>query len=253
MRNSTSRAISERELVVAHYDEKLRWLNRVPPGFGVRVYTKGADASRGIPLPNRGREAQTYLHHVVQHYDGLPGLLVFAQGAPFDHVPDLVRILGLIDGEIIDVDGFMGMGLFADYDDVEGQRLFRAWSKNDDGRGLDMARFWRAAVGGVVPDTFPFFTGATFAVTSEQVRQRPLADYERMLDVAEVLPDAAHCFERAWPEVFGAVNVLRTLPLADFPMHFRPVRRLGTTWETVDRLPGHPYYARSAADWGNDR
>lgn len=251
MKNSSRRASSDRELVVAHHDEKLTWLNRVPPGFRVTVYTKGRDPSVGIPLPNLGREAHTYLHHLVEHYEALPPLLVFAQGAPFDHVPDLVRILHRIDAGTLDVHAFLGMGLLADCDDAAGDRLFRTWSKNENGRGLPMDSFWREAIGGDVPAAFPFFAGAHFAVTAVQVRQRPRDDYRRLRDLSTAMPDAPHCFERSWPEVFGAPNVLRDLPLFRFPMHFRPVRRLGITWETVDKLPNHPYYAKSAAEWGN--
>ena len=91
-------------LVVARWREDLAWLRRVPPAVALHVYDKGGDAADLLPpplrrrvhlevLPNAGREAHTYLHHLAHRYDRLADLTVFAQGRPFDHVPDLHRLL----------------------------------------------------------------------------------------------------------------------------------------------------------------
>ena len=45
-----------------------------------------AAAARVIALPNRGREAGTWLHHIVSNYDRLADRTVFMQGDPFDHL-----------------------------------------------------------------------------------------------------------------------------------------------------------------------
>lgn len=81
------------ELVVARYAEDLSWLRRVPKTVRVTVYNKGGDTVPGMALPNVGREAHTYLHHMVTRYDDLAEVTLFCQGKPFDHVPDLHKIL----------------------------------------------------------------------------------------------------------------------------------------------------------------
>ena len=59
------------ELVVARYAEDLAWLRRVPKEFAVTVYNKGDIIPDAIALPNIGREAHTYLHHLADHYEDL--------------------------------------------------------------------------------------------------------------------------------------------------------------------------------------
>ncbi|MFM7373695.1 MAG: DUF3431 domain-containing protein, partial [Chthoniobacterales bacterium] len=87
------------ELVVARYDEDLAWLKRVPKEFLVTVYDKGDGSSGGVPLNNEGREAHTYLHHLTERYESLADVTVFVQGHPFDHAPDLHKVLrALADG-----------------------------------------------------------------------------------------------------------------------------------------------------------
>jgi len=58
-----------------------------------------------ISLPNVGRESQTYLHHIIQKYDYYnfecgggrfgrnDGAVVFLQGHPFDHSPNIIKNL----------------------------------------------------------------------------------------------------------------------------------------------------------------
>ena len=81
------------ELVVARHRENLNWLRRVPKKFRVTIYDKGGHHDAKHPLPNVGREAHTYLHHIVTRYDDLAELTVFAQGKPFDHVSTFHAIL----------------------------------------------------------------------------------------------------------------------------------------------------------------
>ncbi|RYZ90483.1 MAG: DUF3431 domain-containing protein, partial [Proteobacteria bacterium] len=61
------------ELVVARYLEDLAWLRNIPPQIRATVYDKNADSPHpgALQLPNIGREAHTYLHHIVTRYDEL--------------------------------------------------------------------------------------------------------------------------------------------------------------------------------------
>jgi hypothetical protein len=221
------------ELVVAHCREDLSWLRKVPAAFRVTVYSKGGDAVPAAPLPNVGREAHTYLHHIVDRYESLAARTVFAQGRPFDHVPELRRILRDMAGGRAQAEGFQWLGFVVDWDDRTGSRLFRTWSKNTDRRPLDMARFWRTLWDEPVPERFTFYPGAHFVVTAELVRRRARAFYERARTTAAALPDAAHCFERCWDRVFGVDGIPPALRHRPLPLYLRPVRRLGLTWQSV--------------------
>lgn len=79
------------DVVVAHYKEDLSWLK---PYLGkinhLYLYCKNSETClKGMPqdlqgaqlvvthLPNEGREAHTYLHHMITHYDQLSDRTVF--------------------------------------------------------------------------------------------------------------------------------------------------------------------------------
>ncbi len=198
------------ELVVARYLEDLAWLRKRPASLTVTIYDKSGHAvPDALPLPNVGREAHTYLHHIVSRYDTLAEWTIFCQGKPFDHAYDFKHSLRefTANPDVISPTGFRWLGHLIDTDDDRGDRLFRPWSKNDDGRGLDMRGFHRALFDTDGPPLYTFVLGAQFAVHRQLVRQRSRAFYERALALSETFPDAAHCYERSWDRVFGTVGV----------------------------------------------
>jgi hypothetical protein len=225
------------ELVVARCHEDLAWLRRVPESVRVTVYDKGGDAPGAVRLPNHGRESHTYLHHIVTRYDDLAGLTVFCQGRPFDHVPSFHRVLRELASGAGREEAFRWLGFIIDYDDPEGTRLFRKWTKNEGARTLDMAGFWRGLWDTGMPDRFVFYPGGHFVASSELIRGRARSFYQRALDLSLSHPDIGHCFERCWDKLFRVNGIPTEFRDADFPVHLRPIRRLGTTWEDVD--PAH--------------
>ncbi|MVM35138.1 DUF3431 domain-containing protein [Spirosoma sp. HMF4905] len=200
------------ELVVAHYTENLNWLRNVPAGLQKTIYSKGPDHSLEhtvIPLPNVGREAHTYLHHIVNRYDSLAEWTIFCQGKPFDHAYNFKKTLRDIvaDPLTLEEKQFHWLGHLIDTDDDQGHRLFQPWSKNEDGRGLDLRGFHYALFDTGGPLTYTFVLGAQFVIHRNLLRQKPVSFYKRALDVSVSFPDAAHCFERSWDRVFDVVGL----------------------------------------------
>ncbi|WP_266366190.1 DUF3431 domain-containing protein [Tellurirhabdus rosea] len=199
------------ELVVAHYRENLNWLGNVPTasGLSVTVYDKCPDARHpgAIELPNEGREAHTYLYHLVSRYDSLAEWTVFCQGKPFDHAYNFHHLLREFVARPEAIGPFRWLGHLIDTDDAQGDRLFRNWSKNEDGRGLDLAGFHRALLEQEGPPEYTFVLGAQFAVHRDVIRQQPLRFYQHALALSCSFPDAAHCFERTWDRVFGLTGI----------------------------------------------
>lgn len=174
------------EIVVAHYKESLAWLDRLP-GVTATVYAKGGGA--GIPLPNVGREAHTYLHHIVSRYDSLAPCTVFCQGHPLPHVRDYPEAFAQ------DYPGFRALGWWDVECDYEGRPQHP---------GLPLEACCLAVLGEPGPDTFRFKAGAVFAVDRETIRARPLDFWGRALDYAGREPLAAWCLERVWPLIFSS-------------------------------------------------
>lgn len=208
------------ELVVARHLEDVRWTRRVPTSIRVTIYEKGRD------VPNVGREAQTYLHHLTTRYDRLADVTVFSQGHPFDHASHFHALLRDLAANPVKVTDFLWIGHIVDRDDRTGARLFQNWSKNPDRHPLPLDAFWRALWNESPPEVVTFFPGAQFAVTAGTVRSQPVEFYRKALAISESLPDAAHCFERCWDRVFGLNGLpieLRDRPL---PIYLKPIRRL---------------------------
>ena len=209
------------ELVVAHYNEDLSWLRNIPPQITARVYDKSPTGN----LPNVGREAHTYLHHIVENYDALPDLTVFAQGKPFDHAFDFHRKLrALVDAP--DVDGFRWLGHIIDTDDENGARLFATWSKNAGDERLDMNGFHRALFGIEGPEVYTFVLGAQFIASRDLIRGRSLPFWRNALQISMDFPDAAHCYERSWDKVFGVDGLDLDWLDGRETVYLKPIRRL---------------------------
>lgn len=225
--------MNEFELVVARYAEDLKWMRRVPEAYKASVYNKGWPIDGAISLENFGYEAHTYLHHIVSRYDSLADTTVFVQGHPFDHAPSLHRLLGqLVSGER-KVKAFRWLGFVADYDDSSGQRLFQTWSKNRDQRTLDLEGFCWALWDEPATERFVFYPGGQFIARADLIRSQPLSFYRKALDLSVSFADAGHCFERTWDRVFGCNGLPESLRERELPIYFRPIRRLGTTWDDV--------------------
>lgn len=214
------------ELVVACYDEDLAWLKRVPRGFRVTIYDKGDGSSGGRQLPNQGREAHTYLHHLTERYDEIADLTVFVQGHPFDHAPDLHKILKSYADGSETVSDFHWLGFLADTDDARGRRLFVPWSKNPERRELQLDEFHRELFGSPSPEVYRFFVGAQFAVTRAAAQHRPRAFYKNAAELAVRFPLGPHCFERCWDRIFGCDGTGLRMPPGEKTVYFKPIKRL---------------------------
>jgi hypothetical protein len=78
------------KIIVAKYKEDVSWLREFSPDQYV-IYNKGERAAtaphnaRIITRKNVGREAETFMYHILANYDNLSDFLVVVQGIPFDH------------------------------------------------------------------------------------------------------------------------------------------------------------------------
>ena len=184
-------------------------------------------------LPNVGREAHTYLTHLLERYDSLPDITVFCQGHPFDHAPDFhARLRALAEGTET-VDPFLWYGFLDDTDDPFGRRLFVPWSKNPEGRELRTGEIFVRLFGEPVPPFFHFRGGAQFAVSRKGILSRPRDFYGLALEETLTDPLAAHCFERIWDRVFGPAVIDPASLGPDGVRYHKRIRRLEEGSESI--------------------
>jgi hypothetical protein len=234
-RDPGARAAVELEVVVARYAEAVNWTRKLPGSARVTIYDKSGDLPRErfpwatvATLANVGREAHTYVHHILERYDALAPVSLFCQGHPFDHAHDLHPVARAVVGGDEVVADFRWLGHILDTDDARGRRLFTRWSKNADGRELALDEFHEALFGEPAPALVHFAIGAQFLVTREAVRSRPRAFWERARDLAVSFPDAGHCFERLWDRVFGVRAIDPASLGPDGCRYLKPIKKLRT-------------------------
>ena len=84
-------------IVIARYNEDIKWSKKY--SSNVLIINKG-DKIDGIEnqifYSNVGREGHSYYKYIVDNYDNLDDYIIFLQGNPFDHSPDIIKILDTI-------------------------------------------------------------------------------------------------------------------------------------------------------------
>lgn len=221
------------ELVVARYREDLSWLREL--ALPARVYNKGPepDASIGpaaLPpgvtvtaLPNVGREAHTYLTHIVARYDALPEWTAFLQGNPFAHLAppeDPAVTPGQLRARLLELMAagkpFAGLAWFRlrcdglgrphDLADPAKEGRWLGWGKD-----IPVAAVFEKLFGQRAPREFiARAPTGNMLVRRDRILARPQDFYRRALDLVLADPEDAentgHAFERLWQAVFSGAG-----------------------------------------------
>jgi len=212
-------------IVVARYNEKVEWTKHFS---NVIIYNKGEKLTGDfdeILLSNVGREGHTYYKHIYDNYDNLSDYIIFLQGNPFDHSPNIMYNLNkyvnnndlnidfeFLSEKIIDCNlsgcihhpGYLP--LIETY-----EHLFNI-KKN----------FME----------FQFGAGAQFIVSKRKILQRPKEFYLKIIKMLEnnINPIEGFVIERfhklifthTTPKPVAQLKILRSQPLTQFKMyHYR--------------------------------
>jgi len=213
-------------VVVARYREDLAWLREL--GLSATVYNKGPELdaaalppdARIVPLPNLGREAHSFLTHIIAQYDALPACTAFVQGDPFAHLapPEEARPSPLaLRQRLLDLAAggqpFAGLAWFRlrcdglgrphDLADPAKKGRWKGWGKD-----IPVARVYEALFDAPAPREFiARAPTGNMLVRRERILARPLCFYQRALDLVLADPEDAentgHALERLWQAVFA--------------------------------------------------
>lgn len=216
----------KKAMVVARYNEDLTWLKKVPATIKIFVYNKGKDDLVDLPantelfkLPNLGREANTYLHHVTTNFDSLAEFdrIIFVQGDPFDHGGTDINYF--INGEPEKNANIIGKCTYV--------------SISEQSKGLDSVQWDETKWKYVEPSTqslLDFFKdpinyncssdndvicvvfGANFAVYTSSILCHDLSYHQRILSrLQKPNPKEGHYMERCWNEWANCSNKNNTI------------------------------------------
>lgn len=180
------------DLVIAKYKEDISWLDKI--NVNTIVYDKGPDGN----LKNIGREAHTYVHHIVKNYDSLSEWTAFAQAKPFDHCARFMDLINEFDKvkSQNEQEKFFFLGTWITKCDING---------NPHHPNLDLKRFQELIFNDVPLQEMTFVAGAQFIVHVDLIKNKSKLFWENMLSVFEdqLHEQDAWCAERLWPYIFN--------------------------------------------------
>ena len=163
-------------VVVARYNENIEWTKQFP---NVTIYNKGEKLNENneIMLDNVGREGHTYFYHIYNNYENLSDYIVFLQGDPFEHSPNILSNLhNYINNKNLNIDfAFLSEYMFncnlngcSLHKDIP---LIEIYEKLFNVKKTDMG--------------FRFGAGAQFIVSKERILQRPKEFYLKIIKMLE--------------------------------------------------------------------
>lgn len=148
-----------------------------------------------IELPNIGREAHTYLYHIVSNYYNLTDWTFFLQGNPFDHCHNINSIIKQFPDEKDLMhkysDGCYGIADRYLNETVEELNKILVFPEiiQKDFFEIDRVKFHYAC-------------GAQYAVHKNNIRNKPWQFYFDMLNFYPWTEHEPWSMERLWPQIF---------------------------------------------------
>ena len=218
-------------LVISRYSEKIQWLNDdYASSFFNIIYNKGdnndyytnANTIQTIRAANLGRCDGTYARFIVDHYDNLPEVTVFATASSNmdSKINKLIKVLNTVkENELQN----KNKSVFIHYKDGADLSILYnfqldEWSasnslnKNANNETkLTPAKIrpygkWYEHHFGSFEDKYPYGSlWGIFAVSKTDVLKRPKEFYQDLLEQLEVSsnPEVGHYCERCWSKIFN--------------------------------------------------
>ena len=212
---------SQLHLVIAHYNEDLSWLEDFA-SLPRTIYTKsGTGPNR---LPNVGREAHTYLHHIIENYDKLAEITVFLQGNPCDHVPDLFEKICSLDSAT----RYRELSELMLVDDAIGRPAQP---------GLPLSDFCKKLFGNEPPNYYCCRVGACFAVSRDLIRARSRDFYRHAMNLVLTEDRGPWSIERLWHLIFEPEPKTEGIVTAADAGFFRELQFLIRSLSAVSSTP----------------
>jgi hypothetical protein len=207
-------------IVIARYNEDLSWAKNMPVentqifiyNKGGKIYDNFSNNTTVIDLENIGREAHTYLHHIIENYDSLPEKIIFTQARPDDHVSlnfksEFLEFLNTGEKFRYFSSNTLKMKILEDGVEESGNLNGSYW-KNKHSLSSCCVTIPINIIPNLENKKWIFGTGAIFGVSRELVLKNAKEFYQRCLDILvkstdPVNPPEGHAFERSWYLIFN--------------------------------------------------
>lgn len=180
-------------LVIARYNETLDWLDNF--SFDYTIYNKGDNLEiPSIPLPNYGRESDTFLNYILNNYNNLPDIITFLQGDPLPHCGNFIQRLKEYHSN--ELEG-LGGGLF--YNDINGCPTHC---------GLNISEIYQKIFyNNECPNELYFTTGGQYIVPKKYIISKTYDWWVNAYNIhKEHIHESPWVYERLWPYIYNYSN-----------------------------------------------
>lgn len=209
-------------VIVARYKESIDWLQ--PIKEHCLIYNKGTplNISNEILIPNVGRESETYLRYIIDHYESLPAVVVFTQGSiavhrGADHHNNLIKLKDAASianmsepSFIFYIDRASSNTSVWDPDwnhELQGEEWYNAQGYLGNQTVL-FQDFFLQHIDSMYPNPIYIHTNGIFAVHSSLIYNRPKEYYEKLIGFVNhhINPSEGYFIERSWEYIFRPLS-----------------------------------------------
>ena len=201
------------EFVIAHYNENLDWLE--PYANHCHIYHKGDvvqpnfSYSQWEKLPNVGREAHTYLYHIIQNYNRLAEVTIFLQAGSTEHPncfsDNLMKFVSDAHERGLGRSNSLSQASWGKIQHIEKWLDEYKTGRMRPAKHKTLLDFYRNTVtSAAYPPTLKFIPAACFSVVRDRIHRYPIETYKKMLNTLDdhVNPEEGHYMERLWLLLF---------------------------------------------------
>ena len=185
-------------VIVARYNENIEWTKKF---LNVIIYNKGSKLEGNyneILLNNVGREGHTYYKYICDNYDNLDDYLIFLQGNPFDHSPNIINNLNkYINNKELKLD-FEFLSEWIICSNIDREKKLNIQCKN-------IYSTYEKIFGIKCSNNECIFgAGAQFIVSKTQILKKPKEFYENIVKILEydINPCEGYDIERLHKYIF---------------------------------------------------
>lgn len=209
----------EKQIVISRYNKDIAW---VPPNnYGVIIYNKSQSLPKSIHpsfivknVPNIGLDQATFLQYIVDSYDNLPSIVLFAQDDLDAHVYETLNFYNTntpkgnpayyinLMFEEASMHGFSQNAFpYTGFGDFAPSYNFKLPAMYNEHKVPETFGVWfEKNIKSPYPkDNFLWFKNSIFAVKKEYILSRPKHVYKAILDqLQHERSELLHFMERSW-------------------------------------------------------
>jgi hypothetical protein len=192
-------------LIISKYHEDVSWTSSIK--HEITIYDKSDNPIKNsIPLPNIGKESNTFLYHISNNYENLDDVNIFLQGDPTPHIcgsfGSLQQFLNELETRNYN-DKPLWIGPFTRWGSPS---LYDPW--------FDRARSKNIFLNFPENKDIAFSFGAQYMVTKNALQSRPKKFWEKIYEQSKtnLKPDDnlnkidPWTFEILWPLIYDPIH-----------------------------------------------